>query len=437
MKNPLTLMPLALVVLLSACQSPPSRAPAPAPAAPPVAASTPAPVVAAAAPPVTTATPPAPAPAAPPPPPPAPSVPFADAVLAAATTLFANAPLPAAGRQPVVIDPLVDGVSGIESNATRAMEERLVELMKTRYTGLSLRPFSAATVRSAPWVLIGTFTPINAAGQAGGAKDAYRVCLALADLGTGKIVSKGFARAQTDGVDITPTRFYQDSPTWRLESLTDGYVRTCQGTKAGDPIHPVYLDGILASAQISEGIAAYQAGRYREALDSYRAALEMPQGEQLRALNGVYLSLLKLRQPDAAADAFGRIVEHGLARKRIAMRFLFRPGSVGFVGDPSVAQAYPMWIGALARQAGRSDTCLELVGHTSRTGPEPLNERLSLLRAEAVRNQMIAVTPTLKNRTIANGVGSRETLVGLGTDDLRDALDRRVVFSVSGCPAPQ
>jgi outer membrane protein OmpA-like peptidoglycan-associated protein len=32
------------------------------------------------------------------------------------------------------------------------------------------------------------------------------------------------------------------------------------------------------------------------------------------------------------------------------------------------------------------------------------------------------------------GVGSRENLIGSGTDDQRDALDRRVEFRVVGCP---
>ena len=33
----------------------------------------------------------------------------------------------------------------------------------------------------------------------------------------------------------------------------------------------------------------------------------------------------------------------------------------------------------------------------------------------------------------ASGVGSREKLVGTGTDDVRDALDRRVEFKVVPC----
>jgi len=34
---------------------------------------------------------------------------------------------------------------------------------------------------------------------------------------------------------------------------------------------------------------------------------------------------------------------------------------------------------------------------------------------------------------IANGVASRQTMVGNGRDDASDALDRRVEFRVIGC----
>src|SRR4029434_4913747 len=69
----------------------------------------------------------------------------------------------------------------------------------------------------------------------------------------------------------------------------------------------------------------------------------------------------------------------------------------------------------------------------SRTGPEPLNERLSLRRAEYIQERLEADAPPLRNRTITSGKGSRENLVGSATDDARDALDRRVEFKVIGC----
>ena len=59
--------------------------------------------------------------------------------------------------------------------------------------------------------MVGTFTPVSAAGRTEGSRAAYRFCLALADLGTGKIVSKGLARSQLEGVDSTPLPAFRDS----------------------------------------------------------------------------------------------------------------------------------------------------------------------------------------------------------------------------------
>ncbi|MEO6856120.1 MAG: OmpA family protein, partial [Rhodoferax sp.] len=84
-------------------------------------------------------------------------------------------------------------------------------------------------------------------------------------------------------------------------------------------------------------------------------------------------------------------------------------------------------------QTASSPACLEITGHTSATGPEPLNERLSQLRAEYVKTRLEATNPALAKRSIANGMGSRQTMVGNGRDDASDALDRRVEFKVIGC----
>jgi outer membrane protein OmpA-like peptidoglycan-associated protein len=74
-----------------------------------------------------------------------------------------------------------------------------------------------------------------------------------------------------------------------------------------------------------------------------------------------------------------------------------------------------------------------VVGHTSRTGSARANETLSRQRAELVQKLLEQNTRALSARLSASGVGSKEALVGLGTDDLRDALDRRVEFRVIDC----
>jgi outer membrane protein OmpA-like peptidoglycan-associated protein len=92
-----------------------------------------------------------------------------------------------------------------------------------------------------------------------------------------------------------------------------------------------------------------------------------------------------------------------------------------------------MWLQQIAQHTTQQNMCLEIIGHTSRTGPEPLNERLSLRRAEYIQTRLAAEAPSLRNRTITNGKGSRENLIGTATDDTRDALDRRVEFNVIRC----
>ena len=62
------------------------------------------------------------------------------------------------------------------------------------------------------------------------------------------------------GVDPSPLPFSRDAPAWTEDPATLGYIRTCQGTKAGDPINPMYLDRIAAAAQVAEATEAYDAG---------------------------------------------------------------------------------------------------------------------------------------------------------------------------------
>jgi outer membrane protein OmpA-like peptidoglycan-associated protein len=159
----------------------------------------------------------------------------------------------------------------------------------------------------------------------------------------------------------------------------------------------------------------------------------MPGGEQLRVLNGLYLANLKLNRAQAAAAAFGDVIDFGLQRERLAAKFLFRPGSTQFFPDRRVSGQYAIWVQQIAARTARANRCLEIVGHTSPTGPAALNDQLSKLRAEEIRKRLQGEAPGLDGRLAARGAGSRETIVGTGRDDASDALDRRVEFNVIGC----
>lgn len=422
--------PPAATAATGAPGAPGATAPAPSAApAPVVAAATPAAPASAA------AAPPAQAPAAPPAPPPI--LPLQQALANAANALFTNAQLPAGteNRLPLVVDPLIDGNSWAQTQSTRAMENTVLQIVKDRYPRYEPLPFSTATLARGPIVFIGTFTPLDKAGKVEGPTEWYRICLALLDLRSGKIISKGFARASPDGVDSTPLPFFQDSPGWAADEASTGYVRTCQGTTAGQPIHPAYWDRIAVAAVISDAIIAYNEGRYEDALDLYRGALRSTGGRQLRVFNGIYLAASKLRRNDEATQAFGELVDYGLRQKKLGVKMLFRPGSALFVANPQLSTEYGMWLRQIASRAAAGPSCLQVSGHTSRTGPEPLNERLSLQRAGLVQQRLVSLNKGLEHKLSAVGLGSSKVISGTGTDDARDAVDRRVEFQVMECPA--
>jgi len=417
--------------------SPPQTA-SPSPSTAPAPATTPTPAAQAA--------PPVPPPATPvagqPNPPttaPPPALPYPQAVLQAANGLFGqakstlNTPATTPPPRVVVIDPLIDGMTGAESVATREMGARLAAMIKTEHPQFDVQPFNAANVAKNPLVLIGTLTGVNAQRQTSGTREAFRICLALADLKSGKLVGKGLAFARPDGVDASPTPTFADAPAWTEDPATLGYIRTCQGTRAGDPINAMYADRIVAAALVAEAVAAYDAGQYSQSLQLFESARKTPGGDQLRVRNGLYLSYWRMGQVAQAERAFGEVVDFGLTQQRLAMKFLFRPGSTAFVNNPRLSGPYPMWLRTIGQVSVKRQACLEVVGHTSASGPEPLNERLSQLRADAVADQLRGTTPALSQRLITRGMGSKQTLVGNGRDDASDALDRRVEFKVISC----
>lgn len=375
---------------------------------------------------------PAPTVAAPAPPPaPTPTaIPFDEAVRKAAQDVLDNAKLAADQKYAVVIDPLVDGNTGIQTVATASMQKTVEQIIKSQFQQLEVRPFGSGTVATLPLIMVGTFTPINLQGKADGERDAYRICFALADMKTGKIISKGLARSLPDGFDPTPLPLFRDFPVWTKDAAVEGYVKTCQGTKAGDPINPAYVDAIVAAAAINEAAAAYSGKRYKDALALYQSALRNPAGNQARVHAGIYLTQQKLGRKPLAMRAFASLAEQGLTNDRLAIRFEFKSGATAFAGD---SRTYMPWLKEITRQSLAIGSCLEIAGHSRRSASPQLDERLSLQRAEFVRQKMIEASPDFANRSSAIGYGSQKLLIGTGKNNNSDALDQRVEFRKTSC----
>ena len=337
-------------------------------------------------------------------------------------------PDPGAPKRSIVLDPMLDTITGQQTETTQLFERRVTQRIGNRYGQFEFLPFQAGNLARANYLLTGTISRVPAEPN----RPTVRLSLALVDVKTRLIVAQASALARDENLDSTPSRYYKDSPVLIKDKVIEGYAKTTNAL-VGQPADAYYMDRIGTATVISEANTLYNAEKYQDALGQYKTALATPQGEQLRVQSGIYLSHIKLGHTQEAEQAFGRIVALGIAYNELGVKFLFQPGSVEFWADPKISGAYAMWLRQIASEAVTAKSCMAVVGHTSRSGPAPANEALSLRRASYVRQKLAAERPELAPRTRAEGMGFRQNIVGSGTDNSFDVLDRRVEFKIVPC----
>jgi outer membrane protein OmpA-like peptidoglycan-associated protein len=333
-------------------------------------------------------------------------------------------------KKSVVLDPMLDAATGQQTAATMLLETRVSERLATKGDAFEILPFTSANLARAQLLLTGTMTRVDS--DAGARKKALRIQLALTDIKAGTVVAQASALARDEGLDHTPLAYYRDSPVLVKDKVIEGYVRT-SATPPGQRADALYLERIAQATVIHEATTLYNEERYVEALGKYRSALAMPAGEQIRVVNGIYLAAAKLGRTAEAEQAFARVVALGIAYNELGVKFLFNPGSTEFWSDQKVSGAYPMWLRQIARESTNAKVCMNIVGHTSHTGSEQTNDALSLQRANFIRQRLVGEASTLAAKTKTSGMGFRQNIVGSGTDNAVDALDRRVEFKIVPC----
>jgi len=327
--------------------------------------------------------------------------------------------------QTTSVDPMLDGRTGQQTRACERVQAELTRSLLATAKGLKLIPFGSASASQARWLITGTLTVLHQ-------PDRFNMSVALSDRQTGIVIAQAVTPFREPGMDLSPTKFYGDSPSLVRDRSVDGYLKTA-ATPRGQAADPLYIDQVPTSALLADALKAYEAEKWDEALGLYNAAVQRKDGQQLRTFNGIYLTNVRLGRMKEAEEAFAKIAALGIATNNLAVKLLFRPGGTDFWPDPKVSALYPMWLRQIAHAAQTAGSCLNVVGHTSRSGSEQTNDRLSLARATTVRERLEREAPGVAHKWRVSGVGYRENLIGSGTDDERDALDRRVEFKVIGC----
>jgi outer membrane protein OmpA-like peptidoglycan-associated protein len=366
----------------------------------------------------------------PPPPPPAPPPPRVDETVEGAVNgvlldLVRQLGPQAGAARTVVIDPLIDGRTGQQTGATRRAMQALTAAVPRILPMARLLTFDETGARQSNWLLNGTLS------ERPGAEGRFLLTLALSDRAGGLVIARGVAPVSDPQLDPSPTRFYSESPSLVRDRAIQGYIDTTE-RPVGQPADALYLAQVPTAALLAEAQDAYNNERWEDSLRLMTAAAARDDGRQMRTFNGLYMANMKLGRTADAEVSFGQIATLGLTTSNLAVKILFQPGTTDFLGEPEV---YAMWLRQIARAAQQADLCLNVVGHTSKTGTESGNRILSQRRAQSVRDRLVRDAPPLARgqRVRTEGRGWDETIVGSGTDDLRDALDRRVEFKVIDC----
>jgi outer membrane protein OmpA-like peptidoglycan-associated protein len=332
-------------------------------------------------------------------------------------------------KRQVVVDRFVDSQTGQVNVAYRRIAERVPEVMTKKLTNFSFRQMQGKDIAGADYVLAGSVS-LESHGEKN--KD-YRIFASVTDLKSGMVVANArvWLRATKD-LEVAAEAVYSESPMFLADRSTAALVTTTK-TLPGAQADSAYIAQLTTNALLNEAETAYNRGELPLATQMYNDAALRPDGQVMRTYSGLYLVHQRTGNPKGAERAFSDLVGLGLVAQQISVKFLFKVGSTSFMEDMKQSNQYAMWLRQIANQIASRKVCLEVSGHTSRSGSESFNERLSLQRAELIARTLIQHEPSLQNRLKAVGRGFRDNVIGTGSDDARDTIDRRVDFKITQC----
>jgi len=330
------------------------------------------------------------------------------------------------GREIIVIDPFVDIDSGQQLKINETIGVKISETFKARY---DVRELTPENFESADYVLNGIISyEKNKAAPSG---KAYRIYASIFGDESGKVESA--ADVWVSAVEYAPADIYADSPVYLREKDLESKI-TAAKTRPGDQVPQAYVRFLVTKALIAYGDKLYGDGQFEEALEPYTMAEQREDGKTLKVYAGLYNIHRRLGNIVAAEKAFGRLVAVSVEEyKRIDVKLLFQVNTATFIQDSKLTSQYYIWLRQIARYIADSPYCINIVGHSSRSGAEQYNEELSERRARAVQEIMAKTDADILKRSGAKGMGFRQNIVGTGADDESDAIDRRVEFVVVDC----
>jgi len=327
-----------------------------------------------------------------------------------------------------LIEPFIEENTGAVVKASRVGEDIFKNEAKKNFSDFSIDRMSSEKLSDADYIISGTFLyePLPDRNAKSGTKY-YHFISSIFNRSTGIVVANEDVWISDSNLDVVPTL---DNPMLIKDKRTRG-IGVVARQEIGAKIDDAYYNALETSALLSDAKTNYEKGDYKKALAIYTKAAERKDGQTMETYSGIYDSSLKLDISDIAEEAFAKLVEIAVANNSLSSRFLFQVNKTDFVS--SKQEEYTLWLRKITEYFSENDKCLNIVGHSSKTGQQEYNVKLSQQRAEAIRNIMNRTSSEIDAKSKALGEGFDRCKVCSGSDDEKDAVDRRVEFTVVDC----
>jgi outer membrane protein OmpA-like peptidoglycan-associated protein len=325
----------------------------------------------------------------------------------------------------IVIDPFVDTVSGYPVKINPRISTILSGAIAKRFAVLG--PMVPKKLEISEYVLTGMVTPGES--EKGKGRDC-KVYAAVFEKSSG--VVHAASEVHIGNFDTTPMDIYKDSPVYLKGKNHDAHVSSAK-KKRNEKVNKGYREKLSSRALTVQGDELYEDKDYGQSFTFYNRASGTPAGRDLEVLNGLFTNLVRQGRLEEAGPVYGNLLRVSIDETSgVASRVTFGPNST--VPLAAKAGLYGIYLKQIAQLVGSVPGCrVKIIGHSSRTGSDTYNDKLSLQRAMYIQTQMASYSKLVAGRTEALGRGIRDNIVGTGADDLSDEIDRRVEFQFGAC----
>jgi outer membrane protein OmpA-like peptidoglycan-associated protein len=329
-----------------------------------------------------------------------------------------------------VIDPVVNADTGDVTATSEQIDEALAAAIQNASANYHVLPLDTKNVLVSRYVVTGA---IKFEQNAFLNRRLYRIYASIVDIQDGTILANAAAWVSDKKLDDTPVALYRNSPMYLKDKVVMRQLTVAQ-PQAGADAGRGYVATLDAGSVTTEASTALSGGDYLRAVGLFEQSLNRPDGQTMKNYSGLYQAYYRSNQKDKAAEAFAKLFELGVANNSVTVKFLFAVGSTEFVSNADLVAQYDIWLKQAARYLASTGTCMTVVGHTSHTGTADYNLRLSRERAEKIQRLLASLAPPSGRVNVDTlGRGFEENIIGTGTDDEQDAIDRRVEFRVRAC----